>query len=102
MVNSRDLLQASYLFKPRHSTPAHTTNYSTLKPSCLPSGSAPKAEAVDFFNQVVTLFKTLPTYTFLSNQGITPTNSKTFTLSQLTSALKSETVGHYPIGWFED
>jgi len=74
-----------------HEWSTHGTCYSTLKPSCLPSGSAPKAEAVDFFNQVVTLFKTLPTYTFLSNQGITPTNSKTFTLSQLTSALKSET-----------
>lgn len=73
-----------------HEWSTHGTCYSTLNPSCLPSGSPPKTEAVDFFNRVVELFKTLPTFTFLSSQGITPTNSKTFTLSQLTSALKAE------------
>ena len=34
------------------------------------------------------LFQTLPTYDWLSAAGITPSSSKTFTLSTLTNALK--------------
>ncbi|KAI0800756.1 ribonuclease T2 [Fomes fomentarius] len=74
-----------------HEWSTHGTCYSTLKPSCLPSGSAKGAEAVAFFNTVVKLFKTLPTYDFLSKAGITPSSSKTYSLSTLTSALKSAT-----------
>ncbi|PPQ73380.1 hypothetical protein CVT26_015483 [Gymnopilus dilepis] len=73
-----------------HEWSTHGTCYSTLKPSCLPSGSPKGLEAVIFFENVVNLFQTLPTYTWLANEGITPTTSKTFTLSQLTSALKSQ------------
>ncbi|PPR01915.1 hypothetical protein CVT24_001254 [Panaeolus cyanescens] len=72
-----------------HEWSTHGTCMSTLKPSCLPSGSVKGAEAVAFFNTVVRLFKTLPTYDWLATAGITPTTSKTFTLSQLTSALKA-------------
>ncbi|EJF67147.1 ribonuclease T2 [Dichomitus squalens LYAD-421 SS1] len=71
-----------------HEWSTHGTCYSTLKPSCLPSGSPKGAEAVAFFQIVVKLFKTLPTYDWLSAAGITPSSSKTFTLSTLTSALK--------------
>lgn len=74
-----------------HEWSTHGTCYRTLEPSCLPSGSAKGAEAVSFFETVVALFKTLPTYTFLANAGITPSNSKTYTLSQITSAIKSAT-----------
>ena len=35
------------------------------------------------------LFKTLPTYEWLAAAGITPSSSKTYTLSALTSALKA-------------
>ncbi|KAF9003628.1 ribonuclease T2-like protein, partial [Cyathus striatus] len=45
-------------------------------------------QAVAFFKTVVKLFQTLPTPTRLPNAGITPSPSKTFTLSQLMSALK--------------
>ncbi|KAI0783293.1 ribonuclease T2 [Abortiporus biennis] len=74
-----------------HEWSTHGTCYSTLERSCLPSGSATGAEAVAFFNTVVALFKTLPTYTFLANAGITPSSSATYTLSQITSAIKSAT-----------
>ncbi|KAI9462935.1 ribonuclease T2-like protein [Russula earlei] len=67
----------------------HGTCYSTLQPSCLPSGSPRGAEAVAFFQQVVALFKTLPTYDWLASQGITPSRSQTYTLEELTSALKA-------------
>ncbi|KAI0778700.1 RNase Gf29 [Trametes elegans] len=72
-----------------HEWSTHGTCYSTLNPSCLPSSSPKGAEAVAFFETVVKLFKTLPTYKFLSDAGITPSTSKTFTLSELTDALKS-------------
>ncbi|KAH9858319.1 ribonuclease T2 [Lenzites betulinus] len=74
-----------------HEWSTHGTCYSTLKTACLPSGSAKGAEAVAFFNTVVKLFKTLPTYDFLSAAGITPSSSKTYTLATITSALKAAT-----------
>ncbi|KAK7465444.1 hypothetical protein VKT23_005422 [Stygiomarasmius scandens] len=73
-----------------HEWNTHGTCYSTLRPSCLPSGSEDGTDAVAFFQTVVKLFKTLPTFTFLQNQGITPSSSKTFTLSQLENALTQE------------
>ena len=73
----------------QHEWAAHGTCYSTLEPSCLPSGSPTGAEAVAFFEQVVTLFQTLPTYNWLESQGITPSTTKTHTLAQLNSALKA-------------
>ncbi|EIM92893.1 ribonuclease T2 [Stereum hirsutum FP-91666 SS1] len=72
-----------------HEWATHGTCYSTLETSCLPSGSAKGAEAVAFFETVVALFKTLPTYDWLAAAGITPSNTATHTLSSLTSALKS-------------
>ncbi|PPQ67928.1 hypothetical protein CVT25_000340 [Psilocybe cyanescens] len=73
-----------------HEWATHGTCMSTLVPKCLPSGSVKGAEAVAFFQTVVKLFQTLPTFTWLSNEGITPSTSKTFTLSQLTTALKAQ------------
>ncbi|KIM82368.1 hypothetical protein PILCRDRAFT_785988 [Piloderma croceum F 1598] len=73
-----------------HEWSTHGTCMSTLVPSCLPSGSPTGAEAVAFFQTVVSLFQTLPTYTWLSNQGITPSSTKTYSLSTLTSAIKAE------------
>ncbi|KAJ7754938.1 ribonuclease [Mycena maculata] len=60
----------------------------TLDVKCLPSGSPKGAEAVAFFNTVVSLFKTLPTYEWLENAGITPSSSTTHTLASLTTAIK--------------
>ncbi|KAG6889986.1 hypothetical protein C0995_012946 [Termitomyces sp. Mi166 len=62
---------------------------STLMTTCLPSGSPKGAEAVAFFNTVVRLFKSLPTYDWLANAGITPSSSTTHTLSSLNSVLKA-------------
>lgn len=73
-----------------HEWATHGTCMSTLEPSCLPSGSVRGAEAVAFFQTVVKLFQTLPTYTWLANAGITPSTTQTHTLAQLTSALKAQ------------
>ncbi|RDB28497.1 Ribonuclease Le2 [Hypsizygus marmoreus] len=79
-----------------HEWAKHGTCMSTLETKCLPSGSAKGAEAVAYFQAVVKLFKSLPTYTWLANAGITPSTSKTYTLSTLTSALKSASGGYTP------
>jgi ribonuclease T2 len=73
-----------------HEWATHGTCMSTLDPSCLPSGSPPGAEAVAFFQTVVKLFQTLPTYDWLANQGITPSETDTYSLDTLTSALATE------------
>lgn len=72
-----------------HEWSTHGTCYSTLNPSCLPSGSPEGADAVAFFETVVSLYKTLPTYSWLEQAGITPSNDQTYTLDQITSALQS-------------
>ncbi|KIM47510.1 hypothetical protein M413DRAFT_22164 [Hebeloma cylindrosporum] len=79
-----------------HEWSTHGTCLSTLVPSCLPSGSVRGAEAVAFFQTVVKLFQTLPTYTWLENAGITPSTSRTFTLAQFTSALKAQSPTEVP------
>ncbi|KAJ7670298.1 ribonuclease T2-like protein [Mycena rosella] len=73
-----------------HEWETHGTCMSTLDVSCLPSGSPKGAEAVAFFETVVGLFQTLPTYEWLANQGITPSSSTTHTLASLTAAIKAE------------
>ncbi|KAJ3901067.1 ribonuclease Le37 [Lentinula edodes] len=73
-----------------HEWDTHGTCYSTLEPSCLPSGSPSGTDAVAFYETVVRLFQTLPTYTWLANQGITPSSSTTHTLTSLENALAAE------------
>ncbi|KAJ6526244.1 ribonuclease T2-like protein [Mycena vulgaris] len=62
-----------------HEWKTHGTCMSTLKPKCLPDWKS-----------------TLPTYTWLANQGITPSSSKTHTLSSLINALQTES-GFMPV-----
>jgi ribonuclease T2 len=69
-----------------HEWGKHGTCMSTLKPTCIASGGP---DAVAYFSRTVGLFKTLPTYEWLASQGITPSTTQTYTLSQLTSALKA-------------
>jgi len=78
-----------------HEWSKHGTCMSTLRPECLPDGTARGAEAVAFFQTVVRLFQTLPTYNWLANAGITPSNSRRYTLDELTSALQSAS-GYIP------
>jgi len=66
----------------------HGTCYSTLKPSCLPSGSPWGAEAVAYFQRMVELFKKLPTYEWLKSAGITPSAHKTYDLDDVIRAIK--------------
>ena len=86
------------LMASQHEWAAHGTCYSTLEPPCLPTSSHTGAEAVAFFERVVALFQTLPTYAWLESQGITPSTTETHTLSELNSALEAASgVRHRPV-----
>lgn len=71
-----------------HEWEKHGTCISTLEPSCY-TNYVPQEEVVDFFNTVVNLFKTLPSYTWLSNAGILPSSSATYTSAAILAALKT-------------
>lgn len=71
-----------------HEWDTHGTCYTTLESSCF-SDYETGEDAVTFFETVVTLFKTLPTYEWLSNAGITPSSSTTYTLKELQAAVQS-------------
>ncbi|KAH8914203.1 ribonuclease T2 [Atractiella rhizophila] len=70
-----------------HEWGKHGTCISTLDPSCY-DGYEEGDETIDFFTQTVALFKTVPTYDWLSAAGISPSSSATYTLSQIESALQ--------------
>ncbi|KAJ5131396.1 uncharacterized protein N7515_007435 [Penicillium bovifimosum] len=69
-----------------HEWNKHGTCINTLEPSCYSDYSA-QEEVGDYFEKVVDLFKGLDTYKALSAAGITPSTSKTYTSSEIQSAL---------------
>lgn len=69
-----------------HEWSKHGTCVSTLDPDCYTDYQATE-EAVAFFGKAVELFKTLPTYEWLSAAGITPSSSKKYQLSEIQSVL---------------
>ncbi|MDI1484887.1 MAG: Ribonuclease T2 precursor (RNase T2) [Ramalina farinacea] len=71
-----------------HEWGKHGTCISTLEPGCY-TDYVPQQEVVDFFQKTVDLFKTLPSYTWLSDAGITPDSSKTYTSDAILAALKA-------------
>lgn len=71
-----------------HEFGKHATCMSTLDPSCY-SDYQSGQEVVDFFNTAVSVFKTLPSYTWLAQAGIVPSTTKTYTLSAIQAALSS-------------
>ncbi|KAF8339284.1 ribonuclease T2-like protein [Amanita rubescens] len=70
-----------------HEWATHGTCYSTLNPSCLPTGSPTGAEAVAFFETVVGLFQQYNIYSALAAANITPSSSAKYTLSSLDNAI---------------
>ncbi|KUI55412.1 Ribonuclease T2-like [Cytospora mali] len=78
-----------------HEWSTHGTCVSTLDPDCYTDYETGE-EAVDFFQVVVDLFKTLDTYSVLSDAGIVPSNSKTYTSDEIISAI-SDSFGKDPV-----
>ncbi|KAK0289059.1 Ribonuclease T2 precursor (RNase T2) [Friedmanniomyces endolithicus] len=76
-----------------HEWSKHGTCISTLDPNCYTSYQ-PTEEVPDFFNQTVNLFKSLPSYEWLSEAGIVPSTSATYTTAQIQAALSKNRGGH--------
>ncbi|RSL95219.1 Ribonuclease Trv [Fusarium ambrosium] len=73
----------------KHEWDKHGTCISTLEPDCY-TGYKTGAEAADYVKRTVSLFKTLPTYKWLSEAGIEPSDSKTYTASEIQDALEEQ------------
>ncbi|KAI1768514.1 ribonuclease M [Hypoxylon sp. FL1150] len=69
-----------------HEFGKHGTCISTLEPKCF-TDYQPTEEVPYFFNTTVTLFKSLPTYQFLADAGITPSSTTTYKLADIQAAL---------------
>lgn len=78
-----------------HEWSTHGTCFSTLELDCF-SGIIRGQEAVAYFQSVVALFKSLPTYEWLANKGITPSSSTSYSLSKVIAALEEGSGGYTP------
>lgn len=65
----------------------HGTCVSTLDPPCY-SDYVAKQEVVPYFEKTVSLFKDLPTYSWLVAAGIKPSTTATYSLAQLQAVAK--------------
>lgn len=76
-----------------HEFNKHGTCMSTVNPSCYTGASSANDNVGDFFKAAVGLYEELPTYDFLAGAGITPSSSKTWTLSEFNDAITNHTGG---------
>ncbi len=77
-----------------HEFNKHGTCMNTLKPSCYDQENYRENQnVVDFYKRSMQLFKTLPTYQWLAQSGIVPSNSKLYTREEIESSLE-EHFGH--------
>ncbi|CAO1638236.1 unnamed protein product [Parajaminaea phylloscopi] len=74
-----------------HEANKHGTCYNTLKLHCQKprhGQTAGEAYIVHYFREIVLRFQKLPTYRWLAHAGIKPSNTTTYTLAQIESALE--------------
>ncbi|EGV61304.1 ribonuclease T2-like [Yamadazyma tenuis] len=69
-----------------HEFNKHGTCVNTIKPNCY-SSYKPHQNVYDYFRVTVELYKKLDTFQFLAAEGIVPSNDKTYTKSEIQSAL---------------
>lgn len=72
-----------------HEWSKHGTCISTLEPKCY-SGYSSGEEAADYFARTVELFKGLPTYQWLADEGITPSSGNTYDSNKIKSILEAK------------
>ncbi|KAF2011685.1 ribonuclease T2 [Aaosphaeria arxii CBS 175.79] len=75
-----------------HEWGKHGTCISTMEPECYDEHKATE-EVVDFFQKTVDLFKELPSYKWLEEAGITPSDSETYTTDAIQAALSAKRPG---------
>ncbi|KAF2174776.1 ribonuclease T2 [Zopfia rhizophila CBS 207.26] len=76
----------------QHEWSKHGTCISTLEPECYTEHKATE-EVVDYFQKAVDLFKSLPSYEWLSAAGITPSTDETYTTKAIQAALAAKRPG---------
>ena len=84
-----------------HEFNKHGTCYSTLKPTCGNLGEN-NENVYQYFRIAMNLYSKLPTYDWLAEAGIVPTNDKTYTKDEIISALKSKSGAEPYIGCNSD
>jgi ribonuclease T2 len=80
-----------------HEWDKHGTCISTLEPTCY-EDFKPTQEVVDYFKRAVETFKTLPSFQWLEEAGITPSDSKTYTSAEIQDALKAKHGNEVTVG----
>lgn len=70
-----------------HEFSKHATCYSTFDVECYGPQYVQHEEVVDFFATAVAYFRGLPTWDWLEAAGITPSNTTTYDLADIQSAL---------------
>jgi ribonuclease T2 len=70
-----------------HEFNKHGTCMATVNPACYDSDAAQYQYVGDFYTTAVDLYKQLPTYTFLTNAGIYPSETETWTVAQFQNAI---------------
>ncbi|KAL9621974.1 MAG: hypothetical protein Q9160_003636 [Pyrenula sp. 1 TL-2023] len=73
-----------------HEFSKHATCYSTFDLPCYGPEYVEHEDVVDFFATAVLYYERLPTYDWLEEAGVTPSNTTKYTLSQLQDALSSK------------
>jgi ribonuclease T2 len=80
-----------------HEWDKHGTCISTLEPTCY-SDFQPNQEVVDYFKKTVELFKSLPSYDWLAEAGINPSDTETYSSADIQAALKAKHGNEVTIG----
>lgn len=76
-----------------HEFNKHGTCMSTVNPNCYGEDAEKYQYVGDFFNTVVDLQDTLPTFKFLSDAGIVPSTEKKYKLADIEAALSKHVQG---------
>lgn len=71
-----------------HEYNKHGTCINTLEPKCYGDSYKKNKNVVDYYTAAVTLYGKLNTYEFLEAEGITPSESTTYSKEQISSALE--------------
>jgi ribonuclease T2 len=74
----------------QHEFSKHATCFSTFDLPCYGPQYVQHEEVVDFFDTVILYNSRLNTFEWLANHGITPSNSTTYTVSDIEAALSAE------------
>lgn len=73
-----------------HEYNKHGTCFNTLSTSCYNSGYKTGEVAYDFYRKVVEVWQSRPTYDWLSDAGIVPSQDQTYALSDIEDALSQQ------------